>query len=116
MITLVDDPLATNVRADAAKILLYMIGAYSLQLDERGYIRLADRVWLHRTDQPDHGGTCFHFALDPFGEDSGSRILFCFLVYGGDVSEDLELLPTDQEDLFWWALWLADFRASLKGE
>lgn len=108
-----DDPLALNVKADALATLLYIIERYPTRLEQDGFVRLVDRVWLHRTIEPQHFGTSFHFALDPFeDEETGSKFLFLFSPDEADVATGLELLTTDREDLFWWAIWLADFRSS----
>lgn len=84
--------------------------------DQEGFVRISDRVWVEQTGDDGFGrDVYFQFAFDPFdGAEKGTLKTLTLRVPGqGDGATDCELLTTDEEDLFWWAMWLADFRSSL---
>lgn len=116
---LADDPLAFNVRSEALWVLGIILAIRPHPLDQEGFVRIADRVWLERTGDEDISRRVhFQFAFDPFdGVETGTlKTLTIRVPEKGDLAADGELLTTDQEDLFWWAMWLANFRCSLTTE
>lgn len=113
MTNLADDPLAFNVKAEALRLLAIILAARPHPFDQEGFARITDRVWFERTSDDDVGrDVYFQFTFDPFDGVEKAPLKTLTLQIKADVAE-YELLTTDQENLFWWAMWLADFRYSL---
>ena len=113
---LADDPLAFNVKAEALRLLAIIIAARPYPFYQEGFARIADRVWVERTSDDGVGrDVCFQFIFDPFdGVEKGTlKTLTLRAPVKADVVIDCDLLTTDQDDLFWWSMWLADFRCSI---
>ena len=116
MTKLADDPLAFNVKAEALRLLAIIIAARPHPFDQEGFARIADRVWVERTSDDCVGrDVYFQFIFDPFdGVEKGTlKTLTLRAPMEADFAEGCELVTTDQEDLFWWSIWLADFRCSM---
>lgn len=116
---LADDPLAFNVRREAMRLVEIILAVQPHPFDQEGFVRISDRVWVEQTRGDGTGrDVYFQFAFDPFdGAEKGTlKTLTLRMPEQGDIAADSELLTTDQEDLFWWAMWLADFRCSLTAE
>ena len=116
MTTLADDPLAFNVKREAMRLVVLLSVVCPLALSGRGFAQIEDRVWFE-CDHNDEG-SFFEFTLDPLdGEEKGTiRKLTLRARSISQGAADVDLLTTDQEDLFWWAMWLTEFRASLRAE
>jgi hypothetical protein len=112
--TLANDPLASNVTREAMRLVALLSVLHAHRLGQQGFVQIEDRVWFE-CDFNDEG-SFFVFTLDPLdGEEKGTiKTLTLQARTTRRGRSDIDLLTTDQEDLFWWAIWLADFFTSQK--
>lgn len=111
-----DAPLVANVKAEATWLLEIILAVRPHPFDQQGFVRIAERVWVEQMDDGDVGRDIyFQFMFDPFdGAEKGTlKTLTLRTPVKAAAPADCELLTTDQEELFWWAMWLADFRSTM---
>lgn len=111
-----DDPLMANVRAEATWLLEIILAVRPHPFDQEGFMRITERVWVEQFDDGDVGRPIyFQFMFDPFdGAEKGTlKTLTLRMPVKAAVAENCELLTTDQDELFWWAMWFADFRSTM---
>lgn len=107
-----DAPLSVNVAAEVSWLIDHLSRTRPDTFSRFSFVDLDGRVWIDR--MPDDSGRFifWHLFCDPLDGGDEEKVLALTFEY----QTGMRVMPQDTENLFWWAMWLASFRASKTAE
>lgn len=103
-----DDPLSMAVAAEVSWLIDHLVRTQPETFRRVCFADLDGRVWIDRTPS-ESGSTIFwHLLCDPL--DGGDIEKLLSLTF--EQHEGMRVQCDDAENLFWWAMWLSNYRSS----